>query len=273
MSPPAVSAGSAADEAPARARRPVEPSRSDKLRAVFDRVLRALRPSHEPTPGVRWLKHGGWFAAELPSRMPAAPHKELIETTAASTDQLGPQPLASHYGEVGGTRTPSNVRSSSRAGDFYAWLAKNRRPDIIVEFGAAFGVSGMYFVAGLEAAQSGRLYSFEINDGWADIAERNIKLVSPRVTLTRGAYEDNRQVIPAPIDIAFVDGIHTYEFVIRQHALLRPSMAPNAIMMFDDIDFVGEHSRMREAWDVIWQDADVIAAFEFYGRLGVVQLR
>ena len=47
-----------------------------------------------------------------------------------------------------------------------------RRPEIIVEFGSGFGVSGMYFAAGLEDNQSGHLYSFEINDEWADVAER-----------------------------------------------------------------------------------------------------
>ena len=75
----------------------------------------------------------------------------------------------------------------------------------------------VYFATGLEAAGSGHLYSFEINREWADIAERNIRSVSNRFTLTRGSFED---VLTAPIDIAFVDAIHQYDFVMRQFEIL-----------------------------------------------------
>ena len=60
----------------------------------------------------------------------------------------------------------------------------------------------MYFTAGLEEAGSGHLYSFEINRAWADIAERNIRSVSNRFTLTHGAFEDYvTEVLTAPIDM------------------------------------------------------------------------
>ena len=64
---------------------------------------------------------------------------------ARTTNSLGAQKLDDAYGEVGGVRLPDDVRSSADLGDLYAWLVQERRPTTVVEFGSAFGVSGMYF--------------------------------------------------------------------------------------------------------------------------------
>jgi predicted O-methyltransferase YrrM len=216
---------------------------------------------------VRWVKRGGTL--EIPNKIPAAPRKQEIEATAKATNQLGAQKLAGEYGQPGATRTPNKVRSSSAAGDLYAWLVAHRTPKIVVEFGSAFGVSGMYFAAGLE----GWLYSFEINHEWAAVAERNIGTVSDRFTLTRGAFEDNTGVVPGPIDLAFVDGIHSYDFVTHQYAVLKPLMSAGGLILFDDIDFRKPGARMWEAWLEIVADPDVAAAAEYQRRVGVVELR
>jgi predicted O-methyltransferase YrrM len=222
---------------------------------------------------LRWVKRGAWLADHLAEIVPQAPWKGQIERTANATNRLGSQKLADEYGEANGVRTPDAVRSSSDIGDFFAWLVELRRPNTVVEFGAAFGVSGMYFAAGLEAARTGRLYSFEINDEWADIAERNIQSVSDRFTLTRGAFEGHvATVVPGSIDLAFVDAIHTYEFVLRQFEILRPRMSAGGIIMFDDINFAKPGARMREAWEVIAARHDIVAAVEVHGRMGIAEL-
>jgi predicted O-methyltransferase YrrM len=205
--------------------------------------------------------------------VPHAPHKQRIESAARATNALGAQKLADEYGESGGARTPNAVRSAPSCGDLYAWLVQQRRPATVVEFGSAFGVSGMYFCAGLEAAHTGHLYTFEINREWADIAERNIRSVSGRFTLTRGAFEDHVDaVVPGPIDLAFVDGIHTYEFVMRQFSTLNPRMSGGGLIAFDDIDFNKPGARMREAWTDIVATGRVVAAVEVQGRVGLVEL-
>jgi predicted O-methyltransferase YrrM len=237
------------------------------------RLMRFMRRAPQAQLSLAWLKAGGWLSAHLTGSVPPAPGKRRIEAAAEATERLGPQRLADEYGEPGGERTPAVVRSSSRAGDLYAWLAHERRPRTIVEFGAAFGVSGMYFTAGLEAAGSGHLYSFEINREWADIAERNISSVSNRFTLTRGAFEDCvTDVLPAPIDIAFVDAIHQYDFVMRQFEILEPRMSSGGIILFDDIDFRKPGARMGEAWRDLASRPDVAAAVEVNGRLGIIEL-
>jgi predicted O-methyltransferase YrrM len=222
---------------------------------------------------LRWLKRDGWLGRHLSGHVPRAPYKHRIESAAQATNGLGPQPLAAEYGEAGGARTPAVVRSASYAGDLYAWLVQQRRPATVVEFGSAFGVSGMYFCAGLEASHTGHLYTFEINRDWADIAERNIRSISDRFTLTRAAFEDEvAAVVPAPIDLALVDGIHTYEFVMRQFAILAPRMSRGGLIAFDDIDFAKPGTRMHEAWTDIAASNEIVAAVEIQGRLGLVEL-
>lgn len=222
---------------------------------------------------VRWIKKAGWLAASLPGRLPNSPQKQRIERIAHEFEQLGSQPLAAEYGEPNGQRTPNDVRSSGDCGDFYSWIVRARRPSTVVEFGSGFGVSGMYFCAGLEANQLGHLYSFEINPIWAEIATRSIARISPRFALEIGAFEDRvADVVKSPIDIAFVDGIHTREFVLRQFEVLMPLMAPDGIVLFDDIDFPSSAARMYDAWEEIAADTRVVGALEIRGHLGVVSL-
>jgi predicted O-methyltransferase YrrM len=155
-------------------------------------------------------------------------------------------------------------------GDLYSWLVSARRPETIVEFGSGFGVSGMYFTAGLEQAGLGHLYSFEINDEWAQVAERAIAEISDRFTLIRGAFEDHVDDIPGPIDMALVDGIHTYDFVMKQWQILQPRMSPGGLVLFDDISY---GQGMREAWLEIARSSPVAGAVEFQNRLGLVECR
>ncbi|BAN31115.1 class I SAM-dependent methyltransferase [Mycobacterium avium subsp. hominissuis] len=214
---------------------------------------------------LKWIKRGGRIAS-LPRRLPPAARKSGIESSARGTDKLGALPLAEAYGQPGATRKPKQVRAASWQGDLYAYLVRWRDPGIVVEFGSAFGVSGMYLSSEL---RRGWLYSFEINPSWADIAERNIKSVTDRCTLTRGAFEDHVDDIPGPIDMALVDGIHSYDFVARQWQLLKPRMAPGGWVLFDDIDF---NPGMGKAWQDICAEPHVVGAVEVSKRLGLIEL-
>ncbi len=239
---------------------------------MFRALRKLLGPTSTSPLDLRWKKHGGWLAASLVATVPPAPRKTAIEAAACATNELGAQPLASEYGEAGATRMPDVVRSSSRCGDLYAWLVQQRPTEIVIEFGSAFGVSGMYFASGLEAAARGHLYSFEINPAWADIAERNIRSISARVTLTRGAFEDHIASISGPVDLALVDGIHTYAFVMRQFALLQPRMRAGGLIIVDDIDFNRPNAGMAEAWQEIVSSPHVVGAVEIGSRVGIVEV-
>jgi predicted O-methyltransferase YrrM len=205
-------------------------------------------------------------------RLPKAPAKLRIEDLAWQANRKGALPLHEAYGQENATRRPDDVRSASWAGDLYAWLAATRRPPVIVEFGAAFGVSGMYWLSGLEAVGAGHLYSFEINPAWAALANRNMVKTSSRFTLTVGAFEEHvdRVLEGRAIDVALVDGIHTKEFIVRQFEVLLGRTSRGAILLFDDIDF--PTGQMGEGWDEIWRRTEVIAACEVNGHTGIVEL-
>ena len=241
---------------------------------MFERVRNGLRSlAVKNHPAIVWRKRGAvWLSTALLPILPMAPRKLRIEDLAWQTNRKGAQPLHEAYAQKGATRRPDEVRSPSFVGDLFAWLAAERRPLVIVEFGAAFGVSGMYWLAGLEAVGIGHLYSFEINPLWARLANENMAAISSRFTLTVGTFEEFVDPVleGKPIDIAFVDGIHTMEFIVRQFEVLLARASKGAILLFDDIDF--PTGRMREGWNAIWQRREVAAACEVNGRIGIVEL-
>lgn len=219
---------------------------------------------------IKWVSRGGSIA-DLPRRFPSAPHKERIEGLAAANhERLGPQHLATEYELPDEKYTVRDVSSPPTQGDLYAWLVAQRRPETVIEFGSGFGVSGMYFTSALEDNQFGHLYSFEINDDWARVAERAIAEISNRFTLTRGAFEDHVDDIPGRIDLALVDGIHTYDFVMKQWQILQPRMSQGGLVLFDDISY---GQGMREAWLEIARSSSVAGAVEFQNRLGLIECR
>lgn len=225
------------------------------------------------TVEIHWIRRSGWIGENLRKRVPHATFKSRIEAAARRTNGGGPKKLAPEYKDPGASRLPDEVRTSSECGDLYAWLVRQRKPSVVVEFGSAFGISGMYFASGIESVEGSHLYSFEINQEWAEIAEANIRSITGRATVTRGAFEEKvDEVLPGKIGIAFVDGIHTYEFVTRQFALLRRLMLPGGLILLDDINFGRSGSRMREAWEEISTSECVQAAVEINGRVGLVEL-
>lgn len=226
---------------------------------------------------------GSWLDENLPAPRLALPplgQGELIESAARRTEDLGAMPLWAGYSELrdypyavgsGAQRTSEQVRTSRQLGGFFAWLVTKRRPTTIVEFGTAFGVSGMYFLAGIEQVGNGVLYTFEPNEVWAEVARRNLDEVSPRFVLTVGTFEAHvDRVLDASktIDLALVDAIHTGDFVDAQFALIKERLSPSGLVLFDDISFSDD---MRRCWNKIAEAGDVRASVEVQG-IGLVEM-
>lgn len=198
-----------------------------------------------------------------------------IEALALATHRLGPQPLWEGYGpnnRFGPTRLPGDVRTASAMGDVFTELVRARRPEIIVEFGTAFGVSGMYFLAGLEENQAGRLYTFEPNEIWAALARQNLSAVSQRYRLESGTFEQRVDECLAPaerIDLAFIDAIHTPEFVLPQLERVLAKSSEGALVILDDINF---SPAMQACWQQASQDARFCASLSLSDRVGLLEL-
>jgi predicted O-methyltransferase YrrM len=243
----------------------------------------------EPPPDVRppcvlpvhWVRRDGasWLAARFRTAgfepVPGE-HAERIEALARQTQALGAQPLWEGYAghnRGGATRSPDEVRTAAAMGNAYTFLVRRRRPGIVVEFGTAFGVSGMYFLAGLEANDHGRLLTFEPNATWAGIARDNLAQIGERFELTVGTFEEHVDRVLPPgerIDMAFVDAIHTRAFVLPQLEIVLARAAPGAIVILDDIDFSDD---MRACWHDVARDRRFRASLALGERVGVVELR
>ena len=244
-----------------------------RLVSLLKRASGLGSPPAEINP--KFIKKGGWLGSNLRRFVPPVLDvHHAVEERAGRTHRTGDRPLwegyrsVSDYPKSGDTRKPDEVRSEARLGRFYSWLASRRDEAAIVEFGTAFGVSGMYWLSGMKA---GRLFTFEPNADWAASAEENLRAVSDRFTLTVDTFEAAGPGLLAPesVGIAFIDAIHTSEFVLRQYDILKPLMKPGGLVVFDDISFSPD---MAECWRRIAGDPSLAASASVTGRVGIVEL-
>lgn len=227
---------------------------------------------------VDWVRRGGRIAQLIPLhvyRPPSRAEFKQVEYLARETERVGRLPLWEGYRSLQGygrsssnDRTPSQVRSDSRAGRCFAHLASAFASRLVVEVGTAFGVSGMYWLLGLRG--SGRLLTFDPNETWVQVARRNLEAIGGSYQSVCGTFEDNLAMIDEPIDMAFLDAIHTEEHVSHQFELVAERASPNAVILIDDVNFVG--GEMRKCWNRLSMDSRVVGSVLLSGRVGIVEL-
>jgi predicted O-methyltransferase YrrM len=228
---------------------------------------------------IRWTRRNedSWIAKQFTEtfvKLNVDGFSRQIERIASRTNKLGPQPLWEGYlpQSLGSTRLPKRISTTKTMGNFFAGLVKQRRPQIIVEFGTAFGVSGMYWLAGLEANQKGELLTFEPNEAWASIAKQNLSEISNRFTLVVGTFENNidKHLIGGKtIDITFIDAIHKREFVVPQLELVVARSSSRGLIILDDINFSDD---MQGCWEEIATDRRFAASAALGRRVGILEL-
>ncbi|WP_299983568.1 O-methyltransferase [uncultured Ruegeria sp.] len=152
---------------------------------------------------------------------------------------------------------------------FFSSLASAFGPKEVVEIGSAFGVSGMYWCAGLSMNDVGNFTGFEPNSAWAPYAKSNISKILGRARLVEGTFEDNLDKAPASIDLAFIDAIHAPEFVENQLNLVLERARKGTLIVLDDIRFSKE---MSDYWSLIRDDNRFSGAFEYTRRVGFLEV-
>jgi predicted O-methyltransferase YrrM len=258
-----------------------------RTRALLQKAARAAGIYRGALP-LAWHRRAAdsWLRQNLPEHslavVPLARMRD-IERIAASINALGPQPLWEGYratyqhkpdvpwAQAALSRTPDQVRSQAEIGCLFAWMAATRRPRLIVEFGTAFGISAMYWAAGLDQAGAGRLLTFEPNQVWQAIAAARLGEFSKRAIPVLGTFEDKIADYlkhGETIDIAFVDAIHTSDFVTPQVELLITRLAPGGLIVLDDISFSDD---MRQCWQRWADDRRVTASVAVADRVGILE--
>lgn len=222
---------------------------------------------------LNWERRAGWLGANLPQGKFAAKTFSLertIERRASGTQRLGEFSVHEIYGEDDGKRDPDLVRATRGLGRFYNWLVVSRKPEVVVEFGSAFGHSGMCWLAGLEENGAGELFTFEINPVWQKIAARNLAAIGSRFRSFAGSFEDNvdEAIQDRKIDIALIDAVHTSAWVLPQFEIVVRRMKPGGIVIVDDVDLTDD---MRSVWKTIAHDPRGVAAVAV-DRTGVFEV-
>ena len=170
------------------------------------------------------------------------------------------------------TRNANQVRVDQKIGNLFYYLVCGKKPEVIVEIGTAFGVSGMYWLSGIEKNSKGKLFTFEPNAIWAKVAEGNLRSISSEFELTVSTFEDEHSKILRAsnrIDIAFIDAIHIGEVVHNQFKLISQYTQAGSLVLFDDINFSND---MWKCWKEIASSEKVKASCSFSYRLGIVEL-
>jgi predicted O-methyltransferase YrrM len=246
----------------------------------FKNILRRLRAPTTLTCTHDKRDPDAWLTKHLPEgRWTPPPCKDASQILAQlrRMDARGKQPLWEGYQALGSyqrtdtTRTATEVSTFGPLGHAFAWLARERRPAMLVEVGTAFGLSGMYWLSGMEEIGEGHLLTFEPNELWAKQAQENLQCISERFTAVTGTFEEHiDRALPqgTTIDMALIDAIHTTAFVIPQFDAIAQRASAGALVIIDDIDFSDD---MRSCWRQLTLDPRVRAAVSL-GRAGILEL-
>lgn len=220
-----------------------------------------------------WERRANWLGANLPEgKFPANTFRaeRMIERCTSETQRLGGFLPHGIYGKDDLKRDAQMVRATRGLGRFYNWLVVNRKPEVVVEFGSAFGHSGMCWLAGLEENGAGELFTFEINPVLQKIAAKNLAAIGSRFLSFAGSFEDHldEAIQDRKIDIALIDGVHTSAWVLPQFDTVVRRMKPGGIVIVDDIVLTDD---MKSAWKTIAHDPRGAAAVAV-DRTGVFEV-
>lgn len=127
----------------------------------------------------------------------------------------------------------------------------------------------MYWLLGLRGTD-GHLLTFDPNEAWVQVARRNLEAIGGSYQSVCGTFEENLAMITGPVDMAFLDAIHTDEHVSRQFELIVEHASSNAVVLVDDVNFVGED--MARCWKHLSLDDRVVGSALLSGRVGVLEL-
>lgn len=220
---------------------------------------------------TRHIKHNNFEIHEQP-------FDALIEYVANVTNRNGALPLWVGYNyscidNQQQSRLPNQVRIGNSIGSFFTWLTRTRQPNQITEIGSAFGVSGMYWAAGIELNGHGNLTTFEANEVWQLIAKKNISLITSKFSSICGPVEDHFKVLMfenTKIDILFIDAIHTSDVVISQLNFFETHLSAGALVIIDDINF---SSDMKSCWSELSTRNCVASSLEIKDRIGIIEYK
>ena len=197
----------------------------------------------------------------LRERLRSSPEEITVTDYGAGSPSLDLSEEEMYRGRVV-TRTLAEI--SKDASTYPLWtlvlfkLVRHLRPKTVLELGTNVGISGSYYSAALELNGGGRLVTLEGADSLAQVATGNLaELGLDRAEVVVGRFQDTLSAAvqqSAPIEHAFIDGLHEKDWTIRFFKEILPFAGADAVLVFDDIAW---SDGMREAWQTIRSDDQV----------------
>ena len=154
---------------------------------------------------------------------------------------------------------------------FFYHLSKTSLVNNVLEIGTNLGVSGQYFIKGLEDKNNTRFITLEGVKGLCEIASARFDKLSSqdRFEVIHGLYDKTLpEVVKSKtlFDLVFIDGNHQYEATLNYFEMLKDNLADKAMVIFDDIHW---SEGMRNAWRKICEQKGIVFSINFF-KLGIV---
>jgi len=163
--------------------------------------------------------------------------------------------------------TPDRFRPSL----FLYHLVRAMRPEVVVEFGTAYGQGSLHMMAGLAENGAGQLHTLELDphrreralEAFARFPELN------RVTSLEGNILD--EAVPlaervAPVDLVFEDGPHDGTVTMAAFEATIDHVRSGGLYVVDDI---AQEPEQEVAWARIRNDPRVRGSLEINNRHGI----
>lgn len=130
-------------------------------------------------------------------------------------------------------------------------IVRKYHSNSVVELGTNLGLSSAFIAEGLKSG--GHLYTLEGDPELIKIAKAVLYQTpsGAQVEIIEGNFDDKLPellVTLDKVDLAYIDGNHTYEATKRYFEMFLPKMASKGILIFDDIYW---SEGMKQAWSEI----------------------
>jgi predicted O-methyltransferase YrrM len=122
-------------------------------------------------------------------------------------------------------------------------LCRTLKPTIVIETGVGYGMTSSFILQALQVNGRGYLHSIDLPPIWPG-ADRLVGVLVPdelrdRWRLHRGPSKRILQsLLPqlAPVDLFIHDSLHTYRNMLWEFQTVTPYLAPNAVVVADDVN-------------------------------------
>ena len=161
-------------------------------------------------------------------------------------------------------------------------VVRHFRPKVVVELGTHMGLSALAMGLALhENAEGGRLFAVDTWEGetHAGIYDDSVyqTFMGRRASLgldetivpLRMFFDEARSVVPTPVDLLHIDGLHTLDAVTHDWETFSPLVRPGGLVMFHDVN-----SPWRDVaafWKGLTKRYDTSTVFHSNG-LGILQM-